>query len=132
MAKISSSIRTDLYRIEIKSPTGNTLIADEPVDTGGKDTGLSPKELLAASLAACTSATVRMYADRKIWPLEEVKLEVELDWDGLKNTTVITRNIQFIGPLDADQKKRLLAIANACPVHKILSNPVEIITSVYE
>jgi len=132
MAKISSSIKKELYKIEVESPTGNTIIADEPVDKGGKDIGFSPKELLAAALAACTSATVRMYADQKKWPLDEVKIDVELDRDDAANKTVISRKIRFIGALDADQKKRLLAVANACPVHKILSNPVEINTSVYE
>lgn len=132
MAKISSRIKNELYRIEITSPTGNTIIADEPLDKGGKDTGFSPKELLAAALAACTSATVKMYADKKNWSLEEVKIDVDLERNEAENKTVISRKIQFIGPLDADQKKRLLAVANACPVHKILSNPVEINTSVYE
>ena len=64
MARISSRIKKELYKIEVESPTGNTIIADEPVDKGGKDIGFSAKELLAAALAACTSATVRMYADR--------------------------------------------------------------------
>jgi putative redox protein len=132
MAKISSSIKKELYKIEVESPTGNTIIADEPFDKGGKDTGFSPKELLAAALAACTSATVRMYADQKKWSLDEVKIDVALDRDDAANKTVISRKIRFIGALDADQKKRLLAVANACPVHKILSNPVEINTSEYE
>lgn len=65
MTKISSRIKTDKYRVEIKSSTGNVVIADEPVEKGGKDTGFSPKELLAAALAACTSATVRMYCRPK-------------------------------------------------------------------
>jgi putative redox protein len=129
MARVSSSIKKELYRIEIKSPTGNTVIADEPVDKGGKDAGFSPKELLASALAACTSATVRMYAERKNWPLDEIKVDVELERNEETNKTVISRRIQFIGTLDADQRKRLLAVANACPVHKILSNPVEINTA---
>jgi len=129
MAHISSSIKKEPYKIEIKSPTGNTVIADEPIDKGGRDTGFSPKELLAAALAACTSATVRMYADRKQWPLDEVKIDVDLEWDDATKKTGISRKIEFIGNLDADQRKRLLAIANACPVHKILTNPVEIATN---
>ena len=129
MAEVSSSIRNVPYRIEIKSPTNNVVIADEPIDKGGKDSGFSPKELLAAALAACTSATVRMYADRKQWPLDEIKINIDLDRDETANKTVINRKIQFIGNLDNDQRKRLLAVANACPVHKILSNPIEINTS---
>jgi putative redox protein len=132
MAKVSSSIKNEPYKIEIKSPTGNVVVADEPVDKGGKDLGFSPKELLAAALAACTSATVRMYAERKEWALEEVKIDVDLERDDVANKTVIERKIQFIGALNDDQKKRLLAVAIACPVHKILSNPVEITTTTYE
>jgi len=129
MAKVSSSIKNEPYKIEIKSPTGNVVIADEPVDKGGKDTGFSPKELLASALAACTSATVRMYADRKQWPLDEVKIDIDLERDEGANKTTINRRVQFIGNLDDEQRKRLLAVANACPVHKILTNPIEINTS---
>lgn len=129
MTKISSRIKTDNYRIEIKSPTGNVVIADEPVEKGGKDTGFSPKELLAAALAACTSATVRMYADRKQWPLDEATIDVDLVQDEKGSKTVINRKIHFVGNLDEEQKKRLLAVANACPVHKILSSPIELNTT---
>jgi len=129
MAKVSSSIKNEPYKIEIKSLTGNVVIADEPVDKGGKDIGFSPKELLASALAACTSATVRMYADRKQWPLDEVKIDTDLERDEVANKTVINRKVQFIGNLDEEQRKRLLAVANACPVHKILTNPIEINTS---
>ena len=129
MAKVSSSIKNEPYKIEIKSLTGNVVIADEPVDKGGKDIGFSPKELLASALAACTSATVRMYADRKQWQLVEVKIDIDLERDEVANKTVINRKVQFIGNLDDEQRKRLLAVANACPVHKILTNPIEINTS---
>jgi putative redox protein len=132
MAKVSSSIKQERYRIDITTPTGNSVIADEPIEKGGKDIGFSPKELLAAALAACTSATVRMYADQKKWPLEEVKIDIDLERIDAENKTVISRKIGFIGNLDADQKKRLLAVANACPVHKILTNPIVINTTNYE
>lgn len=129
MAKISSVIKKDLYKIEITSPTGNTVIADEPVDIGGKDLGFSPKELLGSALAACTSATLRMYADRKGWDLQEVKIDIDLEFNKDDNKTVINRKLQLAGNLDDAQKERLLVIANACPVHKILSNPIEINTT---
>lgn len=73
-----------------------------------------------------------MYADQKKWPLDEVKIDIELKRIDADNKTVISRKIDFIGSLDADQKKRLLAVANACPVHKILTNPIEINTTTYE
>ena len=95
MAKVSSSIEKIPYRIEVKSLTGNVLIADEPIDKGGKDSGFSPKELLASALAACTSATVRMYADNKGWALEEVKIDVDLERDDAANKTMIDRKIHI-------------------------------------
>jgi putative redox protein len=129
MAKIKSRIGIEPYRIELTSPTGNVVIADEPISNGGKNLGFSPKELLASALAACTSATVRMYADRKEWTLSEVKTEIGLERDEIANKTIIKRKIEFIGNLTEEQKTRLLAVANACPVHKILSNPIEIQTT---
>ncbi|MCA6449863.1 MAG: OsmC family protein [Chitinophagaceae bacterium] len=128
MDKVSSSIKTDLYKIEIQSPSGNLLIADEPMDKGGKDLGFSPKELLIAALAACTSATLRMYADRKQWDLQEVKIDLDLDRNDSENKTYINRKIRLIGNLDEEQRARLLDIANKCPIHKILSNPIGIHT----
>lgn len=130
MAKIASSIKEELYRIEIKSPTGNVVIADEPVEKGGKDAGFSPKELLASALAACTSATVKIYADRKGWDLKELKTGVELEFINEENKTVINRKLNFIGNLDESQKNRLLAVANGCPIHKILSSLIDIETNV--
>ncbi len=130
MANVSASIQRELYKIEIKSPSGNVVIADEPLENGGQDSGFSPKELLASALAACTSATLRMYADRKGWALEEVQVAINLEYNSSENKTVINRSIQFIGNLDDAQRSRLLAVANACPVHKILSNPIEINTSI--
>lgn len=130
MANVSASIQRELYKIEIKSPSGNVVIADEPLENGGQDSGFSPKELLASALAACTSATLRMYADRKGLALEEVQVAINLEYNSSENKTVINRSIQFIGNLDDAQRSRLLAVANACPVHKILSNPIEINTRI--
>ncbi len=128
MAKISSSIGKELYKIEIKSPTGNVVIADEPETLGGKDLGFSPNELLAGSLAACTAATLRMYADRKGWDLTAVNIKINLEWDEQANKTNISRELELIGNLDEAQKARLFSIAEKCPVHKMLSNPIEIST----
>lgn len=130
MANISSSIKTTPYKIEIKSPTGNVIIADEPPAKGGKDLGFSPTELLASALAACKSATLRMYADRKGWDLQEVKIEVALQRDEAANKTVIHTKLQLLGNLDETQKARLHQIADKCPVHTILTNPIEINTEV--
>lgn len=128
MTQVSSSIGKTLYKVSIESPSGNSIIADEPHELGGQDSGFNPKELLLAALAACTSATLRMYADRKEWDLQEVKIDLDLQKAEGADKTTIHRNIRLIGNLDEAQKERLLYIANACPVHKILSNPIEINT----
>ncbi|TSJ47955.1 OsmC family protein [Fluviicola chungangensis] len=130
MASVTASIKKELYRVEIESPSGNVVIADEPLESGGKDLGFSPTELLASSLAACTSATLRIYADSKGWDLQEVKLEIDLERDEEGNKTVINRKMQLIGNLDEKQHERLFKVANACPVHKILTNPIEINTEI--
>jgi putative redox protein len=125
MYQVTGRIGKDHYRADIKTET-NSIIADEPFDVGGKDTGFSPSELLASSLAACTCITVRMYAYRKGWNLEEVIAEVALE--KLEGKSKFTRKIEFRGSLDDDQRSRLAAIANKCPIHQTLTNPIEIET----
>lgn len=127
MAKITAFIGTELYKTEIKT-IGNTIIADEPKEFGGNDLGFAPKELLASALGACTAITLRMYADRKGWNLTESKVEVTFEWDQENSTSIINRNISLFGTLDDSQRERLLKIANSCPIHKILTNPIEIET----
>ncbi|HMR45444.1 MAG TPA: OsmC family protein [Bacteroidia bacterium] len=129
MEKVKSHIGTENYKVTIESQSGNMLIADEPVENGGKNLGFSPFELIAAALSACTAITVRMYADRKEWPLTDVNTDISVSWDGIKNKTVIQRKISFSGNLSNGQKDRLIQIANVCPVHKVLTNSIEINTS---
>lgn len=103
------------------------LVADEPVDLGGGDTGPAPDEMVLAALGACTAITLRMYAERKQWPLEGV--EVSLDFASRdKAKAVIQRTVHLTGALDEEQRARLLQIANACPVHRILTGEVEVPT----
>lgn len=128
MSSITSQLKEEPFKVEIISPSGNQIIADEPVENGGKNLGFSPHELLLSALAACTSATVKMYALKKGWPLEEVKTNIDLTWDTEAKKTIIHRQIEFTGVLDAEQTGRLHQIANLCPVHKILSNPIDIHT----
>ncbi|MGA3281186.1 MAG: OsmC family protein [Smithella sp.] len=128
MPKVIATIQKIPYRIEILSATKNVIIADESLDKGGKDTGFSPKELLAAALSACTAATLRMYAERKGWEIAEIKVETELT--EADNKTTFSRRIEFSEKIDEEKKMHLLHVANACPVHKILSNPIEIKTEI--
>jgi putative redox protein len=93
--------------------------SDEPADKGGTDTGLEPMELLLGSLGACTAITLRMYARRKGWALDGV--HVDAAFDQQQGTRLIHVTVRCEGELDVDQRARLLQIANACPVHKLLT-----------
>lgn len=104
----------------------NTIIADEPEELGGQDEGFNPSALLLSALGSCKAMTVKMYADRKKWDLEEVS--IKLSYESLKSelqqTTYIKCHISFKGDLDNIQKDRLLQISEKCPIHKIMSNPI--------
>jgi putative redox protein len=104
------------------------FFADQPVGLGGGNTGPTPHELVCAGLAACTVQTVRLYADRKGWPLERIEADVqETRAPGRK--THFTRAVRFFGPLDETQTARLLEIADHCPVHRTLTDGAEVTTT---
>ncbi|MCW3084143.1 MAG: redox protein regulator of disulfide bond formation [Bacteroidetes bacterium] len=127
MVTINAHIAKEKYQTTIKSAT-NLIVADEPEENGGNDFGFSPSELLAASLGACTSITLRMYADRKGWDLEDLNVEVSFTRDPEKNMSTFTRKIKFTGSLTGEQKERLMKIADSCPTHKALTNPITVNT----
>ena len=108
----------------------HTLLADEPVALGGTDVGPSPGALLLASLGTCTAITLRMYAARKQWPLAAVRVRLWFDVASKPDaaTTAIRREIKLVGDLDDEQRARLLHLATACPMHKLLTNPVLVLT----
>jgi len=105
------------------------LLADEPTDAGGGDTGPGPRDLLLAALGSCTAITLRMYAQRKQWPLQEVAVKLSYAEESTPGTTRIERYITLTGALDQEQRERLLQIANMCPLHKILTGKIEIPTN---
>lgn len=126
---VRAIIGKEHYRTELIA-SGKTVIADEPVDVGGTDLGPAPGEYLLISLAACTAITLRMYADRKQWAVDEINVEVASEKK--ENVTHFQREILLTGDLTSDQRERLLQIANACPVHKTLMNPIQIETRLAE
>lgn len=118
------------------------LFADEPLAIGGKDLGPSPYDFILAALGACTSMTVRMYAEHKKIPLIDVivKLNHEKTYAkdcaecGNENSKIdhIDRFIELKGNLTEEQRKRLLEIANQCPVHRTLTSKISITTQLVE
>ncbi|AMO76380.1 MULTISPECIES: OsmC family protein [Pseudomonas] len=100
-------------------------LADEPAELGGGNQGPGPFQLLLSSLGACTAITLAMYARRKQWPLDGIQVQLRLSQEKPGNSR-IARDIGLNGALDDAQRQRLLEIANACPVHKLLSGEIHI------
>lgn len=128
--------RTD---VEIRD---HHILADEPVDKGGTDTGPTPTELMTAALAACTSVTIRMYADRKGWPIGDIDIRIwhrrvdekdPADPDArARRIDLFDVEIEIEGPLDDEQRERLLYIAGRCPVKRALEGSSRITTSIVD
>ncbi|WP_370390673.1 alpha/beta fold hydrolase [uncultured Winogradskyella sp.] len=120
----------------------HSLIADEPVEAGGNDFGPSPYEYLNAALAACTTMTLKLYAERKAWDLKEVYVylsHAKTHTEDLKRNDEspryldhITKRLKFVGNLEANQIEKLKDIASRCPVHKTLASEVVFDTQIIE
>lgn len=127
VARAGGEIAEARYRVEIRA--GNhALVADEPQRIGGGDAGPSPYGLLLAGLAACTAITLRMYCDRKAWPL--VGAVVDLRYTRSENDSRIDRVITLEGDLTPEQQARLAEVAERTPVTLTLKSGVEIKTDV--
>jgi putative redox protein len=117
---------------------GHELLADEPEAHGGSDQGPTPYDFLAAALGSCTVMTLNMYARRKEWPLEKVKVSLTHDRIHAKDCEdcesgdgqvhVLNREIRIEGNLDEAQRQRLLEIADRCPVHRTLVGEIKVRT----
>ena len=120
----TAHIGKDRYRTEIEVD-GHRIVADEPPALGGANAGPAPYDLILAGLGACTAITLRMYADRKQWPLES--LDVALRLTGGKDDRRIERILTIEG-LDADQQARLADVAERTPVTLTLKGGIAIDT----
>ena len=117
------AVETGRGKFQLRLRTGrHQLLADEPADFGGLDSGPSPFQLLSAALASCMTMTVRLYADRKGWPVKRIRAGVghsrEADQTPRDKFDV---RLTFDGDLDAEQRARMVEIAGKCPVHRVLA-----------
>jgi putative redox protein len=126
---ITGIISTQKYLCTISWRNGK-LLMDEPESVGGNDLGPDPFSTFLASLAGCTLSTLRMYIDRKAWDIPEINISLNLSQEneGQLETTIY-RTITFSTEISAEQKERLLFIAEKCPISKILKNNINLKTA---
>lgn len=129
MTKIKGRIKAKNYETILQYHS-HQIIADEPLSLGGEDKGLSPTALLASSLSACSCITMKMYANRKGWLINDVTVEVDVTLDIKTGDAKIVKYIKIDAPLKDEEKERLYKIAGMCPVHKLLSKST-IIESIF-
>lgn len=136
MTEIIAKIDRSRFKTIISNGT-HDLLADEPVPDG-EDLGPNPYDILLMALGSCVAITLRMYADRKNWDLEEVEIHLSQErvyaedcedcesQDGYVH--IIEKKVKLIGNLDETQRKRLMDVSDKCPVNKTLKNEIQIKT----
>lgn len=112
---------------------GHVYHVDEPLEAGGSDTAADPVKQLLGALGSCMAITARLYAQRKVWPLEGVEIALDIerrrgaDYPGYEGDSSfvheVRQQITLLGPLDESQRRRILEIAGRCPVHRIVESP---------
>jgi putative redox protein len=120
--------RLDGFSHEVDVKGGHELIVDEPEERGGTDTGPRPTQLLGASLAGCTAITIEMYAARKGWDVGAMEVEVEMEYDGPVPSSFAV-SLTLPEELDDEQRRRLVAIAARCPVHRVIAERTSVTVS---
>lgn len=125
MRPVVSRFGSGAYQQAIEAGT-HQMRSDISQDKGGDGSGPSPHEYLAIALAACTGMTLKMYANRKSWSLQDAIVTVDIE--RIDDVEVFKRSIKLLGEIDSEQSERLLEIANKCPIHKALTGKIEINT----
>lgn len=129
VSTVRASLGATPYTVELSDNHGHQWLGDEPEDLGGANAGPAPEQQLLASLGTCTAVTLMMYARRKQWLLTRVDVELAFNPHGKPATgSDIHCSIQLVGQLDDDQRTRIMQIAEACPIHKVLAGEIRIAT----
>lgn len=130
ISRVTASLQATPYLVALHDDLGHAWSADEPEDLGGSNAAPDPTRLMLASLGACTAITLRMVAARRHWPLADVRVALELNPQGKPATgNDIVRRIHLEGELNDEQRAQLLKVAEACPMHKLLTGEVRIATA---
>ena len=128
---VTAQSTTTPYRVTLTDPQGHTWYVDEPTEKGGQDSAPNPMQILLSALGACTTVTLQMYADHKDIKIEHVHVDLTLNPNGdpEMGQNNIVRNIILKGDFTEDQHKRLLKVAESCPIHKLLTSNIQIQTA---
>jgi putative redox protein len=129
---VHATTGNEKYQCTIEWRNGK-FIADEPVTSGGKDSGPDPYTLLLSSLASCSLITMRVFIDHRGWDIPQIAVNVNYyqETKDEKTTTIIDRDIIFLSPVDEEQKLRLQEIVRHCPISKILENDIKVRTFIF-
>ncbi len=123
MKTVTASINKQKYKTELQAKN-HIIMADEPVAVGGQDLGFTPTELLESSLAACTAMTLRMYADKKGWDLQEANIKVGFKRNITTQQVTFKKHIMLKGNLSSEQREHLLEIGKKCPIEKMITGQI--------